>query len=376
MLETLSAPSPASAGEGRGEGAATKQTQIARDDLAACRTLLCSGSKSFFAASLLLPRRVLDPATALYAFCRAADDLIDGQVAGQAACQSGAGEGQTASVAAAALLQLHARLDALYAGTPWDHAADRALAVVVATHRLPRVLLDGLLEGFAWDAEGRTYETLADLQAYATRVAGTVGAMMAVLMGVRDTDRVARACDLGVAMQLSNIARDVGEDARAGRLYLPRLWLREAGIEPDAWLANPVFTPELGRVVTRLVRAADALYRRADAGIAALPLACRPGIGAASRLYRAIGHRVRAADGNAIDTRATVSTRAKLALLARATAASILPGAAITAPPVPAARHLVIAVAATATPAPPNRVIWLLELFSQLDARQSMRTFP
>lgn len=346
----------------------------AADDFAACRTLLCSGSKSFFAASLLLPRRVLDPATALYAFCRAADDLIDGQDEGHGA--AGEGPQQSAAGAAAALIQLHARLDALYDGRPRDHAADRALAAVVATHRLPRILLDGLLEGFAWDAEGRTYETLADLQAYATRVAGTVGAMMAVLMGVRDADRVARACDLGVAMQLSNIARDVGEDARAGRLYLPRLWLREAGIEPDAWLANPVFTPELGRVVTRLVRAADALYLRADAGIAALPLACRPGIGAASRLYRAIGHRVRAANGNAIDTRATVSTRAKLGLLARATAASLRPGAAITAPPVPAARHLVMAVAATATPPPPNRVIWLLELFAQLDARQSMRTFP
>ena len=97
----------------------------------------------------------------------------------------------------------------------------------------------------AWPGtrEVRRYETLQDLDAYAARVAGSVGAMMTLVMGQRAPEIVARACDLGVAMQLTNIARDVGEDARAGRLYLPLQWLREAGIDPDAWLAKPVFTP-------------------------------------------------------------------------------------------------------------------------------------
>ena len=208
-------------------------------DLAACRAMLRGGSRSFFAAGLLLPRRVLEPTTALYAFCRVADDLIDGPAGGPRALET-----------------LHRRLDAIYAGAPGPDAADRALAAVVASHRLPRALLDGLLEGFAWDAEGRQYEDLAAVQAYAARVAGTVGAMMAVLMGARAPDVVARACDLGIAMQLSNIARDVGEDARAGRLYLPRFWLREAGIDPDAFLAAPCFTPALGAVIRRLVAAA------------------------------------------------------------------------------------------------------------------------
>ncbi len=324
-------------------------------DLAACRATLRGGSRSFFAAGLLLPPRVMRPATALYAFCRVADDLVDG----------GGGAG--------ALVALHRRLDGIYAGDPGDDPADRALSAVVAAHRVPRVLLDSLLEGFAWDAAGRRYEDLAALQDYAARVAGTVGAMMAVLMGVRDPDVVARACDLGIAMQLSNIARDVGEDARAGRLYLPRLWLREAGIDPEAWLARPVFTPALGAVVLRLVRTADRLYARADAGIAALPRDCRPGIGAARRLYAAIGHRVAAAGGNSVDRRAVVPFPAKLGLLAGAVGAAVRPGGMVVAPPVPAARHLVAAVAASPGPRPASgRLVWLIELFTDLDQRQGV----
>ncbi len=128
------------------------------------------------------------------------------------------------------------------------------------TARWPRVVrrspcrapcLDALLEGFAWDAAGRRYDTLDDLLDYAARVAGAVGAMMAVLMGVRDPALLARACDLGVAMQLTNIARDVGEDARAGRLYLPLAWLREAGIDPDAFLADPALQSRFGRCGAR-----------------------------------------------------------------------------------------------------------------------------
>jgi phytoene synthase len=125
--------------------------------------------------------------------------------------------------------------------------ADRALACVVHQVGIPRILLDALLEGFAWDAEGRQYETLEDLHDYAARVAGTVGAMMSMVMSTRTPSALARACELGLAMQLTNIARDVGEDARAGRLFLPRQWLREAGVDPDAWLQQPEFSPAIAR---------------------------------------------------------------------------------------------------------------------------------
>ena len=349
------------------------QALLVKSDLRACRALLRGGSRSFFAASLLLPRRVHEPATALYAFCRVADDLID------------TGENQGGEDQAFALADLRARLDAAYAGRPRPFPADRALSAVVRRHAVPRALLDALLEGFAWDAAGRRYDTLADLEAYAARVAGTVGAMMAALMGERSADGVARACDLGIAMQLSNIARDVGEDARAGRLYLPLDWLRDEGIDPDAWLAYPSFDPALARVVQRLLHEADRLYRRADFGIAALPRACRPGIGAARHLYSEIGRQVARNGHDSISRRAVVPATRKLGLLARSlTAAASSPPPASFYPPVAAACFLVDAVASGPLPLRPavrpsrwqafdDRVAWLCALFDQLDDRQVSR---
>jgi phytoene synthase len=337
-------------------------------DLAACADLLRGGSRSFFAASLLLPRRVHEPATALYAFCRVADDLID-----------------TGGDPAGALAELRARLDAAYAGCPRPTAADRALAAVVLRHAIPRTLLDALLEGFEWDAAARRYDGLADLEAYAARVAGAVGAMMAMLMGERSADGVARACDLGTAMQLSNIARDVGEDARAGRLYLPQDWLRAAGIDPDAWLACPRFCPALAGVVQRLLHRADTLYRRADPGIAALPRACRPGIGAARHFYAEIGWQVARQGYDSVGRRAVVPPARKLRLLARSlSAAAWGPCPSGPAPVLDAARYLVDAVIAAPLPPWPearlplwpafdDRVAWLCALFDQLDARQMSR---
>jgi phytoene synthase len=331
-----------------------------RADLAACRTLLCSGSRSFHAASLLLPRSVRDPATALYAFCRLADDAID-QDAGRLA----------------ALARLRERLARAYEGRPLPIPADRALAVVLARFAIPRDLPEALLDGFAWDAAGRRYETLSDLTAYAVRVAGTVGAMMAMLMGVRAPAVVARACDLGVAMQFSNIARDVGEDAAAGRLYLPLAWLREAGIDPDAWLACPVFSPALGTVVQRLLDAADALYARAGSGVRRLPLGCRPGIGAARLLYAEIGREVSRRGGDSVGGRAVVPRGRKLALLGRSLAEAALPWRLSGEAPLPEARYLIEAVAAASPRHPPAptswfleaRLIWVLDLFERL-ARQ------
>ncbi|WP_439574777.1 phytoene/squalene synthase family protein [Phreatobacter sp.] len=270
-------------------------------DLAACRDLLRVGSKSFFAASVLLPAAVRDPATVLYAFCRVADDAVD-----------------LSDDAAAAVLRLGARLDAIYAGLPADDPVDRALAVVVQSHALPRALFDALIDGLAWDAEGRSYATLSDLIAYSARVAGTVGALMTLLMGCRDPHALARACDLGVAMQLTNIARDVGEDARAGRLYLPLDWLAEAGLPAGSLGSEVAFDPRVAVVVRRLLAEADRLYRRSEGGITALPLACRPAIHAARLIYAEIAVLLAARGFDSITHRAVVPRHRKVALLARA----------------------------------------------------------
>jgi phytoene synthase len=330
-------------------------------DMAACRELLHQGSLTFFAASLMLPRKVREPASALYAFCRLADDVVDD------------GDGSPGLI-----LGLRTRLDNAYAGRPAPCAADRALAAVVAAYDIPRTLPEALLEGFEWDAAGRRYESLDDLCHYAARVAGAVGAMMSLLMGVRSEDGLARACDLGVAMQLSNIARDVGEDACMGRLYLPRQWMRDAGLDPDAWLAKPVFNPALASVVARLLAAADALYGRVDAGVAQLPASCRPGINAARFLYAEIGHEVARRGGDSVTQRAVVPGRRKAWLLLRALVSR--PGPGEWLPALPATRYLVdSALLSQPAPAralplpwwrPAQRVAGIIDLFEKVERRR------
>ena len=340
---------------------------IASRDLAACRALLADGSRTFLAASWLLPRAVRDAACALYAFCRLADDAVDRSEPG---------------LVDAAVDGIRARLAALYDGFPHDFPADRALAVVVREYGIARTLPEALVEGFAWDAEGRRFETIDDVHAYAARVAGSVGAMMALLMGARTPTALARACDLGVAMQLSNIARDVGEDAALGRLYLPRQWMREAGLDPDDWLARPVHSAALGAVVRRLLDEADRLYAQVGAGIAQLPVACRPGINAARHLYAAIGHEVARRGHDAVGGRAIVPARRKARLLIVSTVGGLLPrdatAAARSGPPIPATLYLVDAAtdrsmrpaARRATASRWNfaaRAIWTLELIERLE---------
>jgi phytoene synthase len=321
-------------------------------DLAACRALLCSGSRSFHAASLLLPRRVRDPATALYAFCRVADDEID------------LGEDPVAAVEA-----LFLRLDAAYAGVPMDSPIDRAFAATVARYDIPRTLPAALIEGLGWDSTGRRYADFPALLDYAARVAGTVGVMMAVIMGVRDEHALARAADLGVAMQLTNIARDVGEDARAGRLFLPLDWLAAAGIDSRAFLFDPAFSPAMAGVIRRLLDEADMLYARAAPGIAALPLGCRTGIAAAGRIYAAIGRQIRLAGYDSITRRARVSGRRKLGLAGRALADGFFASDA-TAPALPANMFLVTAAAIAPVPPEPNGFEKLINMFERLERAQ------
>ncbi len=328
---------------------------IAPADLAACRAAIRTGSHSFHAAARLLPREVRDRAIVLYAFCRLADDAVD-----------------DSGHKAAAVLALHDRLECAYAGRPRNAPADRAFAALVAEVGMPRALPEALIEGLAWDADGRTYASFSDLCAYAARVASAVGAMMCVLMEVRDEARLARACDLGLAMQLTNIARDVGEDARAGRLYLPRDWLDEAGIDPADLAAMPRATPALAALVARLLDRADHFYRRSEPGIGALPPACRPGIMAARLVYAGIGQALRRLGHDSIAARARTSPAQKAAWLAlaalRCLAAGLMPHpATLYAPAAPETAFLVRAAARR--PAARDRSETLMDILTTLRAR-------
>ncbi|MCP2671188.1 phytoene/squalene synthase family protein [Maricaulaceae bacterium EIL42A08] len=306
------------------------------EDMQACRVAIRGGSKSFYAASLLMPSEYRDRAYALYGFCRFADDEVDDGDDALAACN-----------------RLSARLDQIYAGEPGDSPVDRAFADVVRECDIPQALPAALIEGFAWDAAERRYETLSDVRAYGARVASSVGAMMALVMGVRSPEALARACDLGVAMQLTNIARDVGEDARNGRLYLPRAWFAEARIDPDAWLDKPDFNVQVAEFVRRILAEADRLYDRARPGIAHLPKRCRPAIHAASRIYREIGVEAEKARFDTVNRRVVTSTSRKLRLALGALVDAALSGGNSEFDPLPETQFLVDAMPVLAEPDTP-----------------------
>ncbi len=307
------------------------QTVLKHDaDLTDCRDLLRRGSHSFFAASLLLPQEYRQPITALYAFCRVADDAID-----------------LSDDPMAGLESLHNKLDRIYQGRPEDTPVDRAFAAVVHEHEIPYALPAALLEGFEWDVIGRRYRSLSDTYAYATRVAGTVGAMMAILMGAREPDVLSRACDLGIAMQLTNIARDVGEDARAGRVYLPAKLLYENGVDVDEWLKEPNFNRGIRATVRQILELADDLYSRAEWGITQLPVSVRPAIFAARSIYAEIGREIERRQYDSVSQRAVVRGGRKARLLATALRKAVVGRSRDPAPTLEEARFLVDAVAAT-----------------------------
>jgi 15-cis-phytoene synthase len=337
---------------------------IAPADLAACEAAIRTGSYSFHAASRLMPARVRPAALALYAFCRCADDAVDDH-----------------DDKISAVLRLRDRLDLCYRGRPRDLPADRAFADMIAAVEMPRALPEALLEGFVWDAEGRHYDSLADVHGYSARVAAVVGAMMCVIMGVREADALARACDLGLAMQLTNIARDVGEDARAGRLYLPRDWFADAGLRPEGFLADPAATPAVRRMVKRLLAEADRLYFRAEAGLGRLPLDCRAGIWTARLAYAAIGGDIARHGHDSITRRARTGRLGKIGSMTHAIArtgwALVMPAPVeLHARPEPATAFLVEAAARDR----PARETWaegraaaLMDALAMLENRDRQR---
>jgi phytoene synthase len=267
------------------------------------------GSKSFAAAA-----RLFDPATRrsvlmLYAWCRHCDDVIDGQQLGFA----GAGVPRDAGAALALLEDCTRRA---YAGETMREPAFAAFQEVALRDAIPQRFAFDHLAGFAMDVHGARYETIADTLRYCYHVAGVVGLMMAASMGVRDDAVLDRACDLGLAFQLTNIARDIVDDAAIGRVYVPAQWLREAGIPADE-VALPRHRAALARVAARLVDHAEPYYGSAADGIAALPLRCAWAIATARYVYRQIGIEVKRRGAHAWDERAGTSKAMKLWLLAK-----------------------------------------------------------
>lgn len=282
-------------------------TDITRES---SRQIIEAGSKSFATAARLFKREIRDDVYLLYAWCRHCDDVIDGQKLGFDAELLAADDQQDR------LRRITEQTRKALNGEPVDSAPFTGLQFVVQRHEIPTNYPMELLEGFVMDVEGYRYDTLEDTLLYCYHVAGVVGIMMAYIMGVRKQDVLLRAADLGIAFQLTNIARDVMDDAKVNRVYLPNSWLRQVGVSPQKIDArenrNAVF-----RVVKRLLNEAERFYESAREGIRELPLSCAWAISAADGVYHNIGDMVIARGANAWDERAGTSRYRKLYWLMR-----------------------------------------------------------
>lgn len=279
--------------------------------VAAARKSIARGSKSFAAASRLFDPVTRERAWLLYAWCRAADDIADGQDHGSAITRTADPQARLATI--------RALTGAALRGEPTGRPAFDALGVVAAECAIPAALAMDLVEGFALDADGFSPRDETELLTYCYHVAGAVGVMMALVMGVSPDDRATldRACDLGLAFQLANIARDVGEDHAAGRRYLPAEWLAEAGVPPDGVL-RAEYRARADVLAQRLAASAARYEASARIGAAALPYRSAWAVLAAAGIYgdiaREVGRRGRAAwDGRVVTSRA-----AKLGWIVRA----------------------------------------------------------
>lgn len=276
------------------------------------RRSIALGSKSFALASRLFDRPMRERAQMLYAWCRHCDDVIDGQVGGQGLVVATRAAGER-------LAALRAGTRAAFAGDADAVDAFAALAHVANETGLPQRLADAHLDGFGMDVDDRRYRHIDDTLDYCHHVAGVVGEMMAIVMGVSRDDGpvLMRAADLGIAFQLTNIVRDIAEDGWNDRCYLPEDWLADAAIPPGDHM-RPEHRGALVGIALRLLDLADQYYASAAAGAARLPFRARWAVLAAAEVYRAIGKEVRAAGAHAWDHRTSTTLPTKLRLLARA----------------------------------------------------------
>lgn len=279
----------------------------------AARRSIARGSKSFAAASQLFDRTTRERAWLLYAWCRACDDVADGQDHGHGMSR--------VDDAPARVARLQALTDAVFAGELVGEPAFDGLGIVVRETGLPKRFADDLIAGFRLDGDDWRPRSEADLYRYCYHVAGAVGCMMAIVMGVdpADDDVLDRACDLGLAFQLANIARDIEEDDRAGRCYLPVEWLVEMDMPPGQHM-KPPFRPRLTVLARRLAARAALHEDSARAGTPALSYRSAWAVLAAAGIYGDIARRVAERGDHAWNHRVVTSKAEKAGWIARAAA--------------------------------------------------------
>lgn len=291
--------------------------------VAHARASITRGSKSFRAASRLFDRETRERVWLLYAWCRACDDLADEQDHGGAMGPGASGDHAGAAERLATIRELTALA---MAGKETGDPAFDALGLLAHETGITAQMAADVIAGFALDAADWRPRTEADLLRYCYHVAGAVGVMMAVVMGVdpQDDDTLDRACDLGLAFQLANIVRDISEDDAAGRCYLPVEWLVEADIPPGEVL-KPHYRDQLTGIVERMCALEHAYEESARVGAGRLTFRQRWAVLSAAGIYGAIAREAERLGGHAWDHRIVVPRGEKLGHAAKALWRSLRP---------------------------------------------------
>ncbi|MEN0063672.1 MAG: phytoene/squalene synthase family protein [Myxococcota bacterium] len=236
--------------------------------------VLAHHGRTFHLASYLLPQDRRHDAAVLYAFCRNVDDLAD--------------EAPDPTSAHEAIEGVLEELRGQREPRPWVSA----FLQVAERRTIDLGPAEDLCTAVLGDLQTVRVQNDTELFRYGYGVAGTVGLLMCGVLGVRDPAALPRAVDLGIGMQITNICRDVKEDAERGRVYLPAQRLRAAGVDPEALVAGHADPKAVAQVVCDLIEVADQFYRSGDQGLRAIPMPARAAILVASRVYRAIGVRL------------------------------------------------------------------------------------
>jgi phytoene synthase len=275
-----------------------------------CRRVTQRASKTFYWGSMFLPPAKREAIWAVYAFCRVVDDIVDealdvwmprrGHLAG-------------ASAPIEELEYWRRSLERIYQrGGSNEGQIQLAWSDMLGRYDVPLEPALDLLQGVEMDLAACRYKTFEDLYVYCYRVAGTVGLLTSPIFGYHDEAALVHAIDLGVALQLTNILRDIGEDARRGRIYLPQDEMRRFGYS-EAELMAGVINDSFRDLVRFQIARADEYYLLSQAGIAFLHADCRLAVRLSGSLYRHILDRIRLNNYNVFTKRASVPLKTKLA---------------------------------------------------------------
>ena len=261
-----------------------------------CQQKAAASGSSFYYSFLFLPEARRRAITALYAYCREVDDVVD--------------ETADAGVARAKLVWWRNEITSIFEGQP-QHPVARALAEVVGPYGLSQARLQEVIDGMAMDLEYNAYPDFDALKVYCHRVAGVVGILSAQIFGFEDPRTLEYAADLGLALQLTNIIRDVGEDARRNRVYLPLHELAEYGVTTDE-ISRGLETENFRKLMDFQITRAQGYYDRA---LGKLPesdrKAQRPGLVMAA-IYRTLLDEIRDDGAHVLTARTALTPVRKL----------------------------------------------------------------